>query len=149
MQKLFLTLLAVAAAVCGLTQSAQAIPFFQKIFADEYLENHADAEYVETLSKPPGKCLICHQGKKKKHHNNYGEHLEERLDKKTDKKDTDKVIAMLKEVAELPFDPEDPDGETFGDRIAAGKFPGADTMDELKAEPDEEEDDDDDDDDDE
>lgn len=116
-------------------QPVSAIPQFQKQFFNEYIAEHEDAEYAETMKKKV-KCLICHQGKKDKSHwahNAYGEHLEERLDKKEDKKNVEKIIAALKEVSDLPFDPSDPNSETFGERIAAGKFPGADTLEELQA----------------
>lgn len=137
MRQLTLIFTMTSLACCAISNTASAIPAFQKVFFAEYINDHADPEYAEFVKKKV-KCLACHQGKAskfRKFHNAYGEHLEERLDKKADKKDDDKIVLMLKEVAELPYNPDDPNGETYGDRIAAGKLPGAETLEDLEAKP--------------
>ena len=139
MRKLILTLLFATIAGTILVRPADAIPAFQKVFFAEYIEEHEDEEFVEMVSqKIDGhqvKCLICHQGKKRKHRNAYGQHLSELLDKKEDKKDTEKIIAALEEVGDLPFDPDDEESETFAERITAGKLPAADDVEDLMAAP--------------
>ena len=134
MQRIITLTLLCFAALTLKTGPVYAIPQFQKVFFEVYINGHEDPEFAEFV-KTKVKCLACHQGKKKTHHNAYGEHLEELLDKKEDKKNVEKISAALEQVAELPFDPEDEESETYGERIAAGKLPGADTLDELKAEP--------------
>jgi hypothetical protein len=120
-------------AVC-LTSPAQAVLQFCKVFKTEYLDNHPNQEFAAELSKGTNQCYICHQGKNRKHHNAYGIHLVELLDRKTDTKDVAKVSEALKKVAAMPVDPNKPDGETYGDRIAAGQWPGGD-LESLKQEP--------------
>ena len=134
MRTLFVASIVAALVVACCTTPAAAIPKFQKVFIAEYIDDHEDAEFAEFMKKK-AKCHICHQGKKKKHHNAYGEHLEDLLDKKADKDDDDKIIAALQQVADLPFDPEDENSETYGERIAASKLPAADDLEDLKAEP--------------
>jgi hypothetical protein len=71
------------------------------------------------------KCNVCHVGKDKKERKAYGKALDERLDKKADKDDKEKIRKMLEEVAALPSDPDKKDSPTFGDLIKAGKLPVA------------------------
>lgn len=118
-----------------LAQPAQAVLQFCKVFQTEYLDNHPNQEFAAELNKPANRCYICHQGKNRKHHNAYGIHLVDLLDRKTDTKDVPKITEALKKVAAMPVDPAKPDGETYGDRIAAGKWPGGDNLESLKAEP--------------
>ena len=135
MQRFFTLALVVAAALLVTARSAKAIPNFQKAFFKLYLEEHEDEEFVAFM-KRKAKCFICHQGKKDKHnHNAYGDHLVELLDHKKDKKDFEKITNALKEVEELPFDPEDEESQTYAERIAESKLPGADTLEELQEEP--------------
>jgi hypothetical protein len=120
--------------VVWMVQPAQAVLQFCKVFKTEYLDNHPNQEYAAELNKAANKCFICHQGKNRKNHNAFGEPLVDLLDRKTDTKDIPKITAALKKVAAMPVDPSKPDGETFGDRIAAGKWPGGD-LEDLKKEP--------------
>ncbi|HEX9595969.1 MAG TPA: hypothetical protein VF982_03745 [Anaerolineales bacterium] len=120
--------------VACLTSPALAVLQFCKVFKTEYLDNHPNLEFAAELNKPANRCFVCHQGKNRKHHNAYGIHLVELLDRKTDTKDVAKITAALKTVAAMPVDPSKPDGETFGDLIAAGKWPGGD-FESLKQEP--------------
>jgi len=120
--------------VAWMTQPAAAVLQFYKVYQAEYLDNNPNEEFVAEAKKGPNKCFACHQGKKRKHHNAYGEHLVELLDRKKDAKDVAKITAALQQVAAMKVDPSDPNSETYGDRIAAGKWPGGE-LEDLKAEP--------------
>jgi hypothetical protein len=63
-------------------------------------------------------------GKSKKDHNAYGIALAERLDKKEDAKNVEKIKKALEEVAALSSDPSKADAPTFGKLIEEGKLPG-------------------------
>jgi len=117
-----------------MVEPASAVLQFYKVYQAEYLDNHPDQEFATEAKKPANRCFACHQGKNRKHHNAFGEHLEELLDRKTDTKDIAKITAALKQVSEMPSDPSDPNSETYGERIAAGKWPGGE-LEELKKEP--------------
>lgn len=119
--------LAVLASLAG---SAAAFPQFQKEFLKKYADG-TDEAYTETAKE--AKCFVCHQGKKKKNRNAYGEALHEYLGKK-DKKDTEKIQTALETVAAESTNPEDPDAPTYGDLITEGKLPGG-TLEDSKAEP--------------
>lgn len=131
--KMFTAVVAVAAVV--LVRPAVAVPQFQKVFFAEYIDDHGNPEYAEMV-KTEVKCFLCHQGKKKKTNRNaYGKQLSELLDKKKDKKDVDKISAALKKVGDMPSNPKDPNSKTYAERIAAGKLPAADNLEDLKVEP--------------
>lgn len=102
---------------------ARATPDFFKTFTAEYLQEHPDEAFA-AFARTEAKCNICHQGTKGKLPNVYGQQLAELVDAKLVRKDTAAMTAALQAVAKLPADPADPDGETFGQRIAAGKLPG-------------------------
>ena len=105
----------------GTARPALAIKQFQEEFVSLYApEGSPLAAEVERV-----KCDVCHVGKDKKERNVYGQALDERLDKKADKNDKEKIRKMLEEVAALPSDPAKPDSPTFGDLIKAGKLPAA------------------------
>ncbi len=115
--------------------TAQAIIQFQKEFLRFYgVDKDAEEKSEFAQAALEAKCYICHQGKKKKHHNPYGEHLHDRLDRQEDKKNTEKITAALEQVDKLPSNPDDPRSPTFGDLIRAGKLPGG-TLEEAKQEP--------------
>jgi hypothetical protein len=103
---------------------ASAIVPFMKEFQKLYITPETDEEFAELVMGKKTKCLVCHQGKKRKHHNPYGEHLEHLLDKKKDKKDKEKIIAALKKVEKTHIDPKDDKSPTYGDLIEANKLPG-------------------------
>lgn len=121
---------AIAVVAC-LTAPCSAIPQFQKQFIALYADG-TDEAYT-TLIKKEAKCWVCHQGKSKKNRNVYGEAAGELLTKK-DKKETEKIIAALQEIAEKSSDPDNSEAPTFGELIAAGKLPGGE-LEDLKAEP--------------
>jgi cytochrome c2 len=126
----------VAAMLIGLTAArpAAAIVQFYNVFKDEYLKNHPDKEYVAALTKGSNKCFVCHQGKKRKNHNAFGEHLKDLLDRKKDKKDVEKIKAALAKVLAMHVDPKDEKSETYLDRVKASKWPGGE-LEDLKKEP--------------
>ena len=131
--KMFAAVVAVTTVV--LVRPAAAIPQFQKVFFAEYIDDHGNPEYAEMV-KTEAKCFLCHQGKKKKTNRNaYGQQLSELLDKKKDKKDVDKISAALKKVGDMPSNPKDPNSKTYAERIAAGRLPAADNLEDLKVEP--------------
>lgn len=113
--------LAVALTGGGLARPAFAIKQFQNEFESLYVT--AGSPLATEVEK--AKCNICHVGKDKKERNAYGKALDERLDKKADKEDKEKIRKMLEEVAALPSDPEKKDSPTFGDLIKSGKLPVA------------------------
>ena len=95
---------------------ALAIKQFEEEFKAVYVKEGTPlAAAVETA-----KCNVCHVGKSKKDRNAYGDALAERLDKKADKDDKDKIRKAPEEGAKLPSKV---DGKTFGDLIADGKLP--------------------------
>ena len=75
-----------------------------------------------------------HQGKLRKHHNAFGIHLVDLLDRKKDMRDKEKIAAAIKKVVEMHVDPKDEKSETYLDRIKASKWPGGE-LDDLKKEP--------------
>jgi len=123
---------------CGMTRPATAIKPFQVEFEKLYLGEEAETELDKLFKEKELKkfrCLVCHQGKKKKKNRNaYGNQLSELLDKKKDKKDKEKIVEALMKVAEMRSDPEDEKSPTFGELIAEGKLPGG-TLEELMEEP--------------
>jgi hypothetical protein len=115
----------------ALTQPALAIPPFQKEFLKLYAQDK-ESEFGQLATS--AKCFICHQGKNRHHRNPYGQQLDPLLDKKTDKKNPEKIIAALKQVAEMHSVAGDDSSPTFGELIAQGKLPGG-TVEECKQEP--------------
>ncbi len=141
MQKFGLTLMVGLLATCGFARPAAAIMPFHKQFIKLYLGEDAnqDSELATIAADKKKKCLVCHQGKKKKNRNPYGQQLSMLLDKKKDKKDLEKIVASLKAVAEMRRDPNDESSPTFGELIAEGKLPGG-SLEALLKEPAEEKD---------
>ena len=131
--RLLLAALLVTTVWCLSAQPVQAVAAFQKVFLKHYIEDHPDEEFAKFV-KTKAKCWICHQSKKRKHHNPYGEHLEELLDKKKDGKDVEKITAALEKVGKMPSDPENKESPTYAELIAESKLPGG-TLEEAKKEP--------------
>jgi len=136
----YVCLSVVAAMLIGLVSArpAGAVLQFYNVFKTEYLEKHPDKEYVAALTKASDKCYVCHQGKNRKHHNEFGLHLVDLLDRKKDMKDVEKIKAAIAKVVAMHVDPKDEKSETYADRIKASKWPGGELA-ELKKEPAEEE----------
>ena len=132
--RLVCTLVMVCILLSAAARPAAAVLQFYKVWEAEYLAEHPDQDFATLVKKPANRCFVCHQGKNRKNHNAYGEHLEELLDRKKDLKDKEKILAAIKQVSEMHFDPNDDQSETFAERIAASKFPGG-GLEELKKEP--------------
>ncbi|MEY3205311.1 MAG: hypothetical protein RLZZ21_1642 [Planctomycetota bacterium] len=112
-----------AVAVGSSAREAFAIKQFFDEFKTVYVKDGTPlAAAVETA-----KCNVCHVGKSKKDRNAYGNALAEKLDKKEDAKNVEKIRKVLEEVAALPSDPAKADSPTFGKLIEEGKLPGGNT----------------------
>lgn len=116
------------------TPEAMAIKQFKDEFEALYIvvdnptaEQEALAEAVAEV-----RCNVCHAGRSKRNRNLYGQALAERLDRKEDKEDVDKIRAMLIEVEGLKSDPDADDVPTFGDLIKSGKLPAVEEEEEEK-----------------
>jgi len=133
MPRIGLSLLICMAVMLSWTPLATATPFFGKVFFKEHIKDHKDKEYVDFVKKK-AKCFVCHQGKKKKHHNPFGVHLVDLLDKKKDKKNEKKVIEALKKVLAMHSDPKDKKSSTYLELIKKSKLPGG-KLEDLKKEP--------------
>jgi len=129
-----LTVVAAMLLMLGAPRPAAAVVQFYKEFETLYLKDHPNKEYAALLKKGTNKCLVCHQGKNRKHHNAFGIHLVEPLDRKKDLRNKEKVIAEIKKVVEMHVDPKNEKSETYADRIKAGKWPGGE-FEELQKEP--------------
>jgi cytochrome c2 len=134
MRSLCLIVVATMLFVGGLARPASAIIQFYMEYKKGYLDSHPDKEYAATVNKATNRCFVCHQGKQRKHHNPFGKHLVELLDRKTDLRDKEKINAAIKKVVAMHVDPKDDKSETYLDRIKAGKWPGGE-LEDLKKEP--------------
>ncbi len=117
---------------------ASAIPPFKKEFQKLYIHPDTGEEFAKLVKSNKTGCLVCHQGKKRKHHNPYGIHLTKLLDKKEDVKDKEKIIAALKKVEKMHTDPDDDKSPTYGKLIKANKLPGG-PLETVQKEPEQEE----------
>jgi cytochrome c2 len=126
--------LVVCVLLSATARPAAAVLQFYKVWETEYLTNHPDPEFATLVKKPANRCYVCHVGKKRSHRNVYGAQMDELLDRKTDAKDKEKILAAIKQVGAMHVDPNDDSSETYNERIAAGKFPAGE-LDELKKEP--------------
>ncbi len=118
--------------VLALVSPAAAIKPFYDEFKKDYLDNHKDKKFAETVDKGD-KCLICHQGKNKKGRNPFGQQLGKLLTKK-DAKNKAKIDEALKKVLAMHVDPKNDKSETFLDRLNNGEWPGG-KLEDLKKEP--------------
>ena len=98
--------------------------FAIKQFSDEFKAMYVKEGTPLAAAVETAKCNVCHVGKSKKDRNVYGEALAERLDKKEDAKNVEKIKKALEEVAALSSDPAKADAPTFGKLIEEGKLPG-------------------------
>jgi hypothetical protein len=128
-----LFLAASALFIFGVAQPAAGVQQFYDAFVAQYIKEHPDKAFAESVSKD-AKCLVCHQGKSRKNRNVFGKELDVLLDKKTDAKDQEKILAAFKKVMDMHVDPKNDKSETYGDRVKASKLPGGDIED-LKKEP--------------
>ena len=119
-------------AVLAAVRPAHAILQFQKEFVNLYIGDDKDTDYAK-LVKQAG-CFVCHQGKSRKNHNPYGEHLDDLLDRKTDMKNPEKIIESLKKVEVMHSVAGDDKSPTYGELIKKGELPGG-LLEDLKKEP--------------
>jgi len=99
---------------------AFAIQQFHDQFVAKYVTGKEGTPLATAVAE--AKCNVCHvAGESKKNRNAYGQALAERLDKKEDAKNVEKIQQALDEVAALPSKVA---GKTFGDLLAAGTLPG-------------------------
>lgn len=98
--------------------------FAIKQFLDEFKAVYVKEGTPLAAAVEKAKCNVCHVGKSKKDRNAYGDALAERLDKKEDAKNVEKIRKALDEVAALSSDPSKADAPTFGALIEEGKLPG-------------------------
>ena len=115
-----LAVVGVAVAAGGLTREAFAI----KQFADEFKAVYVKDGTPLAAAVEEAKCNVCHAGTSKKERNAYGHALAERLNKKDDAKNVEKIKKALEEVAALPSDPANAGSPTFGALLKEGKLPG-------------------------
>lgn len=123
--------------LAALVVPAMAYPPFYNEFKKDYLDKLKDKKFAESIDKAPtgGKCLVCHQGKKKMNRNDFGKVVEKFLTKKdAQSKDAAKIAAGLKKALDMHVDPKDDKSETYLDRLEAGKWPGG-KLEDLKKEP--------------
>jgi hypothetical protein len=73
-----------------------------KQFFDEFKAVYVKDGSPLAAAVDSAKCNVCHVGSSKKDRNAYGEALAERLDKKEDAKNPEKIRMALDEVAKLP-----------------------------------------------
>lgn len=115
----------VAVGMALLTAGSARDAFAIKQFADEFNELYVKEGTPLAAAVEEAKCNVCHvAGEKKDKRNAYGNALAERLDKKADKDNKEKIRKALEEVATLSSDPSKPDAPTFGGLIKEGKLPG-------------------------
>jgi hypothetical protein len=124
--------------VLACSRPAPAVVQFYNVFAKEHLDTHPDKKFAAEVKKAAVRCYVCHQGKNRKNHNPFGDHLVEMLDRKKDLRDVKKISESINKALAMHVDPKDEKSETYADRLKAGKWPGGD-LEDLKKEPPEEE----------
>ena len=124
MHRLIVVLITGVVFICSSAHQALAIPAFKREFQKLYIHPDTNEEFAKLVKNNKTGCFVCHQGKKRKHHNPYGEHLKQLLDKKKDAKNKEKIIAALKKVEKMHTDPDDDKSPTYGKVIKANKLPG-------------------------
>jgi len=119
---LFLLLAVIAVAITAASvENASALPAFNKQFAKTYAKSKvADAAKAE-------KCNLCHVAKKKKtERNEYGQALSKFVTKddyKELKADPDQLEEKINKAFEEAGKIKAADGDTFAERMEAGKLP--------------------------
>jgi hypothetical protein len=121
-------LLVAVVIVFGAARPAFAVLQFYRTFDEVYLKTSENEDFVKAARVAKMRCLICHQGKNRKNHNPYGEHLVELLDRTKDAKadGIPRVKEALAKVGAMHSDPNDDKSPTYDELIKAGKFPGGD-----------------------
>lgn len=132
MRKLALVMFLALVAVIASARPAHAILQFQREWVNLYVGDDKDSDFAKQV-KQAG-CFVCHQGKLRKHHNPYGIHLVDLLDKKADMKNPEKIIEAIKKVEAMHSVAGDDKSPTYGDLIKKGELPGG-SLEEAKKEP--------------
>jgi len=132
MKKLALCLVAVVAATSYYATPAYAVKAFADAFAEKYNleEPTTDSQKELAAAVKEAKCNLCHGGKSKKIRNEYGLALGELLSKddygtKRRKEEPEKVQEELFAALDKVAKEKSKSGETFGEKIEAGKLPAA------------------------
>ena len=110
-----------AVALVWSTSTARARPQYKKEFDAVYKDSKIAAAAKEA------KCNNCHYGKSKKNRNDYGKALSKHLSKKVYnelKKDKPALAKKVRESLQAVLKEKSSSGDTFGERIEAGKLPG-------------------------
>ena len=137
MNRYLIVLLVGGLAWSTISQQAKAIVAFKKQFEKMYLTEQSSEEFRETVKSNKTGCYVCHQGKKRKNNNRYGQELAELLDKKEHAKDKEAIAAALKKVEPMHSKKGDESSPTYGELIEGNKLPGG-PLEEVKKEPAEE-----------
>ena len=122
---LLLLLTVVAVAITAISvERATALPAFNK----QYLKTYAKSKgFADAKAE---KCNLCHVAKKKKtDRNEFGAAISKfvsKADYKKLKKDPDKLKAKIEKAFEEAGKVKSSKGDTFAERIKAGKLPAAD-----------------------
>ena len=122
MKRVLISSIVAAVVASVFAPRSSAIPPFYKEFTVMYLDDNDNEDFVKEAKA--AKCFLCHVGKKKTNRNEYGEQLSELLDKKKDKKDTEKIRKALETVGGMNSIPDDKESPTFAVLIQEGKLPG-------------------------
>lgn len=112
----------VAVAFC--VSSASALPPFQKEWKAKYTDGNSNAAFVEAAEA--AKCNVCHTGKSKKDHNEYGQAIKKFLTKAKYNEIKEDVEAAKKYVNESLIKAEaekSASGKTYGEMLKAGEPP--------------------------
>lgn len=128
------TLFIVAVLVAGAASPALARLQYLKVFDEVYLKEHENQDFAKEARNPKMRCLLCHQGKNRKHHNPYGIHIVEAIGPKKNVRDVPKIKEALAKVGAMHSDPDDETSPTYDEMLQAGTFPGG-TLEEASKEP--------------
>ena len=132
MHRFALVMLLALVATFASMRPAHAILQFQKEWVNLYIGDDKDSDFAKEVKKAG--CFVCHQGKLRKHHNPYGIHLVELLDKKADMKNPEKIVEAIKKVEAMHSVADDDTSPTYGELIKQGTLPGG-SLEEAKKEP--------------
>ena len=121
--------------ILGLLVAAPTTSLAHKEYQKEFLKLYAGREHPEFRTEARrAKCLLCHQGEEdRKNCNRFGLAMAPHLVEE-DRKDREKIVAVIKQVVEQPSEPTVEDSPTFGELIAGGIPPGG-PLEECKKEP--------------
>jgi hypothetical protein len=114
----------IAGTLLAKVQLAYGVDAFKKEFESMYVKKEpaTDAEKSLLAAVQKAKCNVCHAGKSKKNHNEYGKALKTLLTKK-DAKNTEKIHGALEKVADMKSQAGNDGSPTFGELIKQGKLP--------------------------